>query len=192
MAWTVAAQLTNASRLTLASTDRIWFNGVGGTFATNVVVGSYQDGTHVADSSDVHRCTSSHPHNVKYIDATHMSLDGTASALLSSLTTTNAPLIITFDTSDLGGASVVTTAAKVYAYSSADGTPSNGITIQGAEAGQTSTWVSIGTTGTAGGGLSLADQSTALTHNFYIALSMTPSSTGAKTTNTLKLALTYV
>jgi hypothetical protein len=191
MAWTVTAQLTTGT-LVVGATDRVWFNGVGGTFGTNVVVGSYQDGTHVSNNTDVHQCTTNHVHNTKFLTSTTMSLDGAASANLSTLTTANAPLKFTFDTTDLGGASVTTSGAKLYAYSTADGTPVSGVTVQAGEAAVTSTWVSIGTTGAAAAGLSIADQSTATSHNFFAAISITPTSTGAKTTNVLKLSLTYV
>jgi hypothetical protein len=192
--WTVTAQVTGTPNFTLAATNRVWFNGVGGAFGTNVVVGSYNDGTHASDNADAHlaACTTgTHMHNTKFVDATHLSLDGAASALNTTLTTAQAPLKFTFDTSDLGGASVVTNSAKFYAYSTADGTPVSGITVQAVEA-TTATWVSVGTTGAAAAGLSLGDQTTATSHNFFLAVSVTPTSTGAKTTNTLKLSLTYV
>lgn len=193
--WTVTAQVTGSPNFTVAATNRIWFNGVGGTFGTNVVVSSYQDGTHVSDNADAHvaACTTGgHLHNTKYLTGTTMSLDGAASANLSTLTTAQAPLKFVFDTTDLGGASVATSGAKFYAYSSSDGTPVSGVTVQAGEAAVTSTWVSIGTTGAAAAGLTIADQSTATSHNFFLAVSVTPISTGAKTTNVLKLSLTYV
>lgn len=193
--WTVTAQVTGSPNFTIAATNRIWFNGVGGTFGTNVVVSSYQDGTHVSDNADAHvaACTTGgHLHNTKFLTGTTMSLDGAGSANLSTLTTANSPLKFVFDTSDLGGASVVTSGAKFYAYSSSDGTPVSGVTVQAGEGAVTSTWVSIGTTGAAGAGLALADQTTATSHNFFLAVSVTPTSTGAKTTNTFKLSLTYV
>jgi hypothetical protein len=191
MAWTVTAQLTTGT-LVVGATDRVWFNGVGGTFGTNVVVGSYQDGTHISNSSDAHQCTTNHVHNTKYLTSTTMSLDGAGSANLSTLTNGNAPLKFTFDTTDLGGASVTTSSAKFYAYSTSDGTPVSGVTVQAGEAVVTSTWVSIGTTGAAAAGLSVADNTTATSHDMYFAVSVTPTSTGAKTTNVLKLSLTYV
>jgi hypothetical protein len=191
MAWTVTAQLTTGT-LVVGATDRVWFNGVGGTFGTNVVVGSYQDGTHISNNADAHQCTTNHVNNTKFLTSTTMALNGAASANLSTLLTTQAPLKFTFDTTDLGGASVTTSGAKLYAYSTADGTPVSGVTVQAGEAAVTSTWVSIGTTGAAAAGLSLGDQLTATSHNFFAAISITPTSTGAKTTNVLKLSLTYV
>lgn len=193
--WTVTAQVTGTPNFTIAATNRIWFNGVGGAFGTNVVVSAYQDGTHVSDNADAHlaACTTGgHLHNTKFLTSTTMSLDGAGSANLSTLTTANSPLKFTFDTSDLGGASVVTSGAKLYAYSTSDGTPVSGVTVQAGEGAVTSTWVSIGTTGGSAAGLSVADQTTATSHNFFFAISVTPTSTGAKTTNVLKLSLTYV
>jgi hypothetical protein len=193
--WTVTAQVTGAPTFTVGATDRVWFNGVGGAFGTNVVVGSYQDGTHISSNADAHvaACTTGgHLHNTKFLTSTTMSLDGAGSANLSTLTTGSAPLKFVFDTSDLGGASVVTNSAKFYAYSTSDGTPVSGVTVQAGEAAVTSTWVSIGTTGGSAAGLSIADQTTATSHNFFLAVSVTPTSTGAKTTNVFKLSLTYV
>jgi len=193
--WTVTAQVTGSPAFVLAATNRVWFNGVGGVFGTNVVVGSYNDGTHATDNADAHlaACTTgTHMNNTKFLTSTTMSLNGAGSANLSTLTTAGAPLKFVFDTTDLGGASVATSAAKFYAYSTSDGTPVSGVTVQAGEAAVTSTWVSIGTTGAAGAGLSLADQSSATSHTFYLAVSVTPTSTGAKTTNTFKLSLTYV
>jgi hypothetical protein len=195
MAWTVTAQVVGSPDFAIGATDRIWFNGVGGAFGTNVVVSSYQDGTHISDSSDAHlaACTTGgNVNNTKYLTGTTMSLNGAGSANLSTLATGDAPLKFTFSTSDLGGASVVTNNARLYAYSTSDGTPVSGVVVQAGEAGVTSTWVSIGTTGAAAAGLAIADNSTATSHDMFFAISVSPTSTGAKTTNVLKLSLTYV
>jgi len=188
--WAVTAQLTSGT-LTVNSTDRIWFNGSGGAaggFGINVVVGSYQDTTHISDNTDTHRCTTNHVHNVKYIDSTHMSLDGAASALLSTLTTANSPLKFNFS----DPSSVATQSGFFYVYAGSDGTSTSGIaTVQAAQGGTTSTWVSAGT-GVTSGSLGLADQTAATSHDFFIAMSVTPASTGAKTTMTSKITLTYV
>jgi len=188
--WTSTAQLTSGT-LALASTDRVWYNGSGGAaggFGINVVVNSYQDTTHISDNADTHRCTTNHVNNTKYIDATHVSLNGTASALLSTLTTANAGLLFNF----ADPSSVATQSGFFYVYAGSDGTATTGIaTIQAAQAGTTSTWVSVGT-GVTTGSLALADQTASTSHNFYIATSVTPLSTGAKTTMTAKITLTYV
>lgn len=189
MAWTLIAQLTSGT-LSVATTNRVWWtSSTSGISGFNVVVGTYQAATHISDSSDAHLCTTNHVNNTQYVDSTHVSLNGGASALLSSLTQANAGLKFIFDTSDLGGASVVTQSATFYAY---DGTTDTnamaGVTFQAAESSVTSTWVAANGSGAA---LSLANQTTATSHNFYLATSVTPTSTGAKT-GKVKLVLTYV
>lgn len=180
--WTTTAQLTTGT-LSVGATDRIWFNG--STFGTNVTVSSYQDSTHISNSSDTHQCTSFHVHNVKYLTSTTMSLDGAGSANLSTLTTGNSP--IKFNFSD--ASSVATSATSFYFYDGAtDATAMAGVTVQAAEGGTTSTWVAANGSGSA---LSVASQTTATSHDFYIAASVSPSSTGAKT-GKCKITLTYV
>jgi len=172
--------------LTVGATDRIWFNGT--NFGDNVVVGAYQDSTHVSDNADAHiaACTTnSHVKNVKYLTSTTMSLNGAGSANLSTLTTANSPLKINFS----DAASVATSAAKFYAYDgTTDATAPVGVTVQAAQGGTTSTWVAAGGLGAA---LSLADQAASTSHDFFLAMSVSPSSTGAKT-GKFKVTLTYV
>ena len=173
--------------MTVNATDRVWFNG-GVNVTDNVVVGAYQDGTHITDNADAHiaACTTnSHVKNVKYLTSTTMSLNGAGSANLSTLTNANAPLKINFS----DAASVVTSAAKFYAYDgTTDATAPVGVTVQAAEAAVTSTWVAAGGLGAA---LSIADDTTATSHDFFVAVSVSPTSTGAKT-GKFKLTLTYV
>jgi hypothetical protein len=117
-----------------------------------------------------------------------MSLNGAGSANLSTLTTGSSPLLFNF----ADAASVATQSGFFYVYAGSDGTSTSGIaTIQAAQGGTTSTWVSAGT-GVTAGSLSLADQSASTSHNFFIAMSVSPASTGAKTTMTAKITLTYV
>lgn len=189
--WTIKANGATSGQVTLGATDRLWFNS-GTALTDNVTVGSYQDGTHVSDNADAHSasCTSGgHISNVKYLTSSTMSLDGAGSANLNTLTAGDATMEWTF-VPDSG--SVATSGAKFYAYSTSDGTPVSGITVQAAEAAVSSSWTSIGTTGLAANGLALADNASASSHDFDIAISVSPTSTGAKTTNVLKLSLTYV
>lgn len=181
--WTVTAQLTTGT-LTVGATDRVWLNS-GIAVTNNVTVGSYQDGTHISNSSDVQQDSGPYVHNVKYLTGTTMSLDGAGSANLSTLTTANAPLKINFS----DASSVATSGATFYAYDgSTDATAMVGVTFQAAEAGVTSTWVAANGSGSA---LSIADDTAATSHDYFVAISATPTSTGAKT-GKIKLALTYV
>lgn len=180
--WTWTAQLTTGT-LTIGATDRIWMTADTG-MATPVTVSSYQDYTHISNSSNTHQCTSYHVHNTKYLTSTTMSLDGAASANLNTLTTGNAPLKINFS----DDSSVTTTSNTFYAYDgSTDATAMAGTTFYAGEAAVTSTWVAANGSGSA---LSIADDTAATSHDFYIALSASPSSVGAKT-GKVKMALTY-
>ena len=180
--WTLTAQLTTGT-LTVGATDRIWWNGT--LFGDNVVVSSYQDSTHISNSSDTHQCTTNHVHNTKYLTSTTMSLDGAGSANLSTLTTGNSGLKFNF----ADGASVATSGGKFYAYDgTTDATAMAGVTFQAGEGGTTSTWVAANGLGAA---LSLANQGASTSHDFFIATSVSPSSTGAKT-GKIKITLTYV
>lgn len=183
--WTLTAQLTTGT-LSVAATDRIWYNGA--TFGTNVVVSSYQDSTHISNNSDVHQCTTNHVHNTKYIDGTHVSIDGGASTVLAAGTVpTTAQCGLKFNFSD--AASVATNTAKFFFYDGAtDATAMVGVTVQAGEGGQTTTWIAANGSGSA---LSLANQAASTSHDFFIFTSVSPTSTGAKT-GAMKITLTYV
>lgn len=167
----------------VAATNRVWWNGA--TFGTNVVVSSYQTSTHITDNTDTHLCTVNHLNNTQFIDSTHVSLNGAGSALLSSLTTGNSQLVFFFS----DPSSVATSATTFYAYDGAtDATAMVGVTFQAAETSVTSTWVAANGSGAA---LSVASQSAATQHQFYISTSVSPTATGAKT-GKIKMVLTYV
>lgn len=181
--WTALAQLTTGT-LSLATTDKVWFNGIGGTFGTGIILGQYPDATHISDANDAHRCTSAHVHNTKYIDSTHVSIDGAGSAVLP-IATGSCGLKFTFS----DPSAVATSATTFYAYDGVtDANGVVGVTVQAAEGGQSSSWSSASGLNN---GLRLANQAASTAHSFYVACSMSPSQAGAKV-GKLKLVLTYV
>ena len=184
--WTLTAQLTTGT-LSVGATDRVWWNG--GTAPTdNVVVGSYQDYTLIADSSNAHLCTTNHVNNTKWIadsGASSVSLNGAGNSNVTALTTANAGLKFNFS----DGASVVTQNGKFYAYDgTTDATAMAGVTFKALEAAVSSAWVTANGLGAA---LTLQDDTSATSHDFFIATSVSPTSTGAKT-GKVKISLTYV
>lgn len=186
MAFSLTAQLTTGTRTIDPSANRIWWNGA--TFGTNIPLSQYQDSTHISDTDDTHVCLTNHVNNTKYLGVSTVSVNGSASSSLP-IDTGSCGLKLTFDTSDLGGASVATSGATFYAY---DGTndisPMSGVNFQAAEGGQSTHWTNANGSASA---LPLVDQSAATSHDFYIATSVSPTSIGAKT-GKIKFVLTYI
>lgn len=178
---TWALQGTTAT--TIDATDSIQFSD--GTFDNPIQVSSYNDGTHVRSSTGTDDSSANTPNNNKYIDSTHISINSGASELLSGMTTAEAALKITISES----VEITVTDIKMYAY---DGTTTtnapSGMTVQLAEQGDT-TWVQAHGSASA---LTLGDHTTpATSHDFYVAISASPSSVGVKSANKVRLEFTY-
>lgn len=181
--WTVTAQLTTGT-LSVGATDRIWL--MGAAFNDDVLVSSHQSSIHITNSSNTHQCTSFHVNNVAYVDSTHFTLNGGGSTALASGAPTQGQCPLKFNFSD--ASSVTTSASTFYAYDGiTDATAMAGVTFYAIEQSNTS-WTAANGSGSA---LTLASQTAATSHDWYIALSATPTSTGAKS-GSVKLAITYV
>lgn len=186
--WTLTAQLTTGT-LNVGATDRIWWSGSATDPAVNIVVGSYQDGTHITNSSDVHQCSTNHVRNTKWLadtGAASISIDGAASSNVTATATTAVGLKFNF----ADAASVITNNGKFYAYDgTTDATAMAGVTFKAIEiTGSQTTWVGANGLGAA---LSLADNTTTTSHDFFLGTSVSPTSTGLKT-GKVKISLTYV
>lgn len=188
--WTLTGQRTDGtSTITVGATDRVWYTS-GVNITDNVVVSSYQDGTHISDNADAHQATcggaGGHVNNLKYLSSTTVSINGAGSATLSGSVPTNAQMPFKFNFSD--ASSVATSAGKFYSYDgTTDATGMVGVTVQAIEKTNT-TWTAANGSGSA---LTLANQSAATSHDFFVGASMSPTSTGAKT-GKIKITLTYV
>jgi hypothetical protein len=184
--WSLTAQLTSGT-LALGATDRIWWNGA--NFGDNVVVGSYQDSTHVSNSDDVHQCSANHVHNTKYVDDSHYILDGGSSTAFDVTHPTTSQCGLKFTFTD--ASSVSTSGGKFYVYDGITETSSMaGVHFQAFQADGTivPAWVDANGSGSA---LSLANQTAATSHDFYIGTSVSPTSSGAKS-GKIKIVVTYV
>lgn len=188
--WTLTGQRTDgSSTISVGATDRVWFNS-GVNLTDNVVVSAYQDGTHVSDNADAHQATcggaGGHLNNIKYLTSTTISINGAGSVSLAANVPTNVQCPLKFNFSD--AASVATSNGKFYAYDGiTDTTAMVGATFQAIEKSNT-TWVAANGSAAA---LNLINQSASTSHDFYIACSMSPTATGAKT-GKIKITLTYV
>jgi len=180
--WTLTAQLQDSSTLAVGTDNHVWWNGT--NYGDNITVGSYQDSTHITDSANGQRDTASHVHNTKYIDSTHVSIDGNASTQLP-IPTNSCGLLFTFS----NPASVATTGAQVYAYDGVEDI--NGIdslNFMAAEGGVSTQWVSANGLNNA---LHLQDHDPSSEHHFYVATSLSPLTSGLKS-GKLKIVLSFV
>ena len=183
MALTQTWRQQGTTATTIDATDSIAFSN--GTFGQPIQVGSYNDKTHVRTSGGTDKSASNSPHNTKYLTSTTMSLNGGASANLSTLTTANSPLKITISEST----NITVTGVKMYAY---DGTTTtnapSGMNVYLAEQGDTSWKLAHGS----GNALVLNDQTTpATSHDFYVAISASPTSIGTKDANKVRIEFSY-
>ena len=179
--WT--AQLTTGT-LTIGSTDKVGFYGT--NFGDAITVNSYQDSTHIENSSGTHLCTTNHVNNTKYLTSTTVSINGGGSQTLGASvpTTAQCPLKINFSHSS----AVATSAGKFWADNGSDtGTAPTDVTFQAGEQSDTS-WTAGAPKSNA---VTLTDQSSATSHDFYIFCSASPTAVGDKTAFRLGIELTY-
>jgi len=172
--WT--AQLTDASTLTVGGTDQFWPDGA--NFGDKIIANEYQDSTHIVNSTDVEQCSLAHVNNTKRLTGTTVSLNGGASQNLSTLSNGDAPLKINFS-----DASSVETSSTAFAASNFTWSY-----FYAAEIGDSSWtdahWINLNK-------LLLSDQASSTSHDYYIAFSVSPNSTGTQSDN-LRFELTYV
>lgn len=174
--------LQGTTATTIEATDILQF--AGGTFDSAITVGEYNDSTHVESSAGADDSASNSPHNTKYLTSNTVSLNGGASASVSSISTANCPLKINFSHTT----AVAVSAHKIYAY---DGTTTTavptGVTFYIAEQGDTS-WTNAEGSAAA---LSVDDSASATSHDFYFLVSASPESVGEKTNFKIRSELTY-
>jgi len=189
MALTQTWVLQGTSPTTIEATDSIaLFNG---TFGGAITVNAYNDSTHVRSSGGTDDSSANTPNNVKFIsqssgtggDSQADWGDGTED--LDALTTAEAPLKLTvaYDSN------ITISDAILYAY---DGTtPATAPTdmdVYLAEVTDTN-WTNADGSAAA---LGLADKSTPGTsHDYFVAISIKPTTVGVKSANKLRIEFTY-
>lgn len=178
------------------STNTMVFGGAG--FGDTIAVGSYQDSTHIGTGdpgTDV--CTTNHANNVKYLTGSTMSVNGGGSEDINdtNLLETECTLRVHFNHTS----SVQITNARLYCF---DGTTPTteapGIDAWAFERGVSATaWTKVNDASASYGGdnagerMALGDKTAAQDHYWYVALSASPESVGAKTSFDFGVALTY-
>jgi hypothetical protein len=181
--WTLTAQLENNSTLAVATDNHVWWNGT--NFGDNITVGTYQSSTHITDSANGQRDTVSPVNNTKYIDSTHASINGGASAALP-IPDASCGLLFTFS----NPASVATMGAQLYAYDGVDDINAiDSLSFMAAEGNISTQWVSANGLNSA---LRLQDHDAPSSeHNFYVATSLSPLTSGLKS-GKLKIVLSFI
>jgi hypothetical protein len=180
--------LQGTSPTTIEATDKIQFAGAGG-FDSAITVGQYNDTTHVKSSGGANDSSGNTPRNNKFISQTGGTGGdsqgdwGGGTEDIDQITTAECALKINFS----HGSSVVTTGHIFYAY---DGTtPATapvGVTFVAAEQGDAN-WTAAEGSGSA---LTITDDTTATSHDYYILLSASPDSVGLKSFK-VRSELTY-
>ena len=166
--------------------------------ATAITVAAYQDGTHIGNGTPgTDQCGANHANNVKYVDSTHFILNGGSSEVLNdtNLVANECTLRLHFN----HGSAVAVTGARFYCYDgSTVTTRATGLDVQAFEQGVSATaWTTINDDSGGTGGdntderLDLADSGSATDHYWYVAVSVSPETVGAKSAFSFGLALTY-
>ena len=183
MALTQTWVLQGTSPTTIEATDSLAFSN--GTFGNPIQVGAYNGGTHVRSNAGADDSSGNSPHNSKYLTSSTVSLNGAGSASLSTISTTNSPLKITIAES----VNITVSDISLYAY---DGTTTTvaptDLNVQLAQQGD-STWTLAHGSASA---LTLDDSTTpATSHDFFVLVSVSPTTIGVKSANKIRIEFTY-
>lgn len=180
------------------STNTLVFSGTGGK-DTPITVGSYNDETHITNSdppTGTDQCGANHVQNCKYISDSNIDIGGGSVAISdANVAQTDCTLRVHFNHTS----SVAISSARLYAYNgTTETTEASGVKAYAFERGVSATaWTKINEGATTYGGdnsgerLNLGDKTAATDHYWYVAVSVSPESVGAKTAFDLGVALTY-
>jgi hypothetical protein len=180
--------LQGASPTTIEATNIIQFAAA--TFGSPITVNAYNNTTHVESSVGANDSSGNTPKNNKFISQTggtggDSQVDvGAGTVDLDSVTTGNCALKINFS----HATSVVTTGHIVYAY---DGTTTTAVPTEVdcriAEQGDANWTEAEGSAA----GCTITDDTTGTSHDYYILISASPTTVGAKTAFKIRSELTY-
>lgn len=181
--------LQGGTPTTIDATDLIQFAGAGG-FDDPITVGAYQDTTHVESSVGANDSSGNTPKNSKFISQTggtggDSQVDiGAGTVDLDTLATTDCQLKINFS----HGTSVTVTEHVLYAYNgSVQATGPTEVDFRAAEQGDANFTEAEGS----GAPVTVTDDTAATSHDFFFAISASPTAVGEKTAFKVRDELTY-
>lgn len=175
--------------------NNVVFSGSLTDLAVPITVAEWQAGTHVGNGTPgTDQCGANHANNVQYIDGTNMSVNGAASETINdtNLTADECTMRLHFNHT----AAVAVSNALFFAFDgSVDANPAVELDIMVFEQGESNTsWTELnndsGGVGGSGDGVALAASASATDHYWYLALSISPETVGAKNA-AVKFSLTY-
>lgn len=147
-----------------------------------ITVDAAQGGTHIIDAANAELCDTAHPSNVEYVASGTCKINGGEVVNVNTVAE-NDCFRFTGDCSP----NAEVTAASFFAYGAAEADAVSGVTVYGVKQGAAA-WADIG--GSAAE-YDLGSGESAAQHNRYVAISVIPTSNGAKT-GTLKGEMTFV
>lgn len=177
------------------------FSGSGTDLTAAITVAAWQDGTHAGNGDPgTDQCGANHMNNVKFISNTtsgSFSLNGAATEGLNDTNLANDECTLRLHFNHTS--SVAVTGARFYCFDGAVvANEAVGVEVYAFERGRgVNTWTQINDdSGNIGGDnsgerLLLADSGSAQDHYWYVALSASPESVGAKTSFDFGMTLTY-
>lgn len=189
MALTQTWLLQGVSPTTIEATDSIAFTD--GTFGNPITVGAYNGGTHVRSSGGADDSTGNTPNNVKFISAgggtggDSQADWGDGTEDLDAMTDAEATLKVTIAESS----NITVTSITMFAYDGTTATEApTAMNVYMAEQGDAN-WTQAHGSGSA---LTITDSTTPATgHDFYVAISASPTTVGVKSANKVRIAFTY-
>ena len=180
--WTGQTTTSPTNDLAIGATDIVGFYGA--TFDTAIEVGEYQTTTHVENVTNVHQCTTAHLSNTKYLGAALVDINGGGSEDVANILEAECALEINFS----DASSVTTTSNTFWADdgTTATAVPTN-VTFQALELADAA-WTNAEGSAAA---LSITDDTAATSHDYYIAISVSPEAVGDLEAFRLQIQLTY-
>ena len=176
-------ELQGTTPTEIDATDVLQFAGSTG-FDSRIKVDEYNESTHVKTSGGANKSSANTPRNNQFVTASTISVDGAAAVNLNTIENSDAALKINFSDSE----SVAVEEAKFFSYDGSDTAVAiTGLNFRAAEVGDTN-WTEAEGSASA---LDLGDKETpATSHDYFIAVSASPTSVGAKT-GSYRIELTY-
>lgn len=187
MAITASLKIVIDGALTaIGATDKLYFQNAG-AFAYGatgaITVNNYNDGFHIINSSNEDVCVTTHATNLKYLTDATVSVNGGPSINVSAISANQCLLFnIISDTA------IEVPSATFFVHGASESSAPTGITVKGFEQGN-SQWYNVG--GSSNARSLWGEASTSTDHQYYIALSVMPTTNGALT-GTLKCSATCV